>query len=112
MFKRLNNTEVTLTWDFIELIHELVLQLGKGLVLLTGPWTGHVGGVGASRGGGGGGWLGCCRRQRFPSTLTHCGDAGKPGRCWKGGERETQWVKSFLFFAAVADACQRQPLTS
>lgn len=62
-----------LTRDFVELVHELVLQLGEGLVLLAGARAGHAGRVGAGGGGGGGGGLG--RRQRFPSTLTHDGDA-------------------------------------
>lgn len=45
-------TEVnTLTLDFVQLVHELVLQLGKGLVLLARARAGHVGSVGASRGG-------------------------------------------------------------
>lgn len=80
------NKAETLTWDFVQLVHELVLQLRKGLVLLAGARAGHVGGVGARRGGGGGGGLG--RRQCFPSTLTHRGDAGMPGRCWKSGRGE------------------------
>lgn len=74
------NKAETLTWDFVQLVHELVLQLRKGLVLLAGARPGHVSGVGARRGGRGGGGLG--RRQCFPSTLTHGGDAGEPGRCW------------------------------
>ena len=68
---------VTLTWDFVQLIHELVLQLGEVLVLLPGAQAG-VGHVGAGYGGGGG--VGRRRRQCFPPTLGHGGGAGQPGR--------------------------------
>ena len=58
-----------LTWDFVELIHELVLDLGEGLVLLANPGPHQVGGVSAGGGGGGGG----SSHKGFPFTLTHDG---------------------------------------
>lgn len=81
---KLNQTDckLSLTWDFVQLIHELVLQLGKGFVLLFCARASHVSGVGAGRGGGGSGGRRRRRCQGFPSTLTHCSDAGQPGRCW------------------------------
>lgn len=102
----------TLTWDFVQLIHELVLQLGKGLILLAGARAGHVGGVGASRGGGGGGGLGRCRRQCFPSTLIHRGDAGKPGRCWTSGERRKQSGLFIYLFICRWDRCMSEAARS
>lgn len=82
--------EETLTGDFVQLIHELVLQFGEGLLLLAGACPGHAGGVGAGRHRGGGGGLGRRRRQRFPSTLAHGGDAGKARKVLqKTGEGNT-----------------------
>lgn len=96
-----------LTWDFVQLIHELVLQLGKGLVLLAGARSGHVGRVGARCGGGGGGRRRSCRRQCFPPTLIHLADAGQLGRCWghTGQEREREGCEfEFLLFCRC-DRC-------